>query len=215
MPDTPIKPMPRRQPNVVQLPPSGHAQREEIKQRGEQLSQQAEERATQLGSSAIDPATIAEDPEILHNFDGLHVTNAQPGFTYSWKLYDSRFNVGYWVQWAKAQGWQVVCGDMLECKEHEIAGGLRKIGDCILMRIPNEKKAALDRRDADLVKMKSQGVHSNLRQLGADKGVIVKVSELDQDLAGAMAAKHRGTMAGNEKYYQKLRDGSLLEIKEG
>jgi len=197
------------------LPAAGHAQREVLKEREDQLAEQVEaaqhsDEGHEVGS--IDPETFDEDIEILANFDGLDVSAKQPGFEYKWVRYDSQYNIGYWVNYAKVSGWQVVCGDMPEAIEHQIAGGMRKIGDCILMRIPAKRKAALDRRDQQDHEHRRSAASSNLQELGKSKGVIVKTTDTDPALLQRMSAQHRGTMAATAQYTQALKDGTIVGL---
>ena len=206
-----------RQPQPTDnLPPAGHEQREVLKAREDTLAEQAEaatKSAEGHSVGSIDPDAFDEDIEILANFDGLEVSNKQPGFVYKWVRYDSQYNIGYWVNYAKVSGWQVVCGDMPESKEHEIAGGMRKIGDCILMRIPAKRKAALDRREQQDNEHRRSAATSNLQELGKSKGVIVKTTETDPDLLRRMSAQHRGTMAATAQYTQALKDGTIVGLQ--
>ena len=116
-----FKPITRKSADASQLP-AGHARDEQIKVNADANAQRIEQAADTSGS--INPAAFAPDREILAYTDGLEVTDRQPGFVYAWKLFDNpKSNVGYWVNQAKVQGWQVVCGDMPEAKEHEIEIG--------------------------------------------------------------------------------------------
>jgi len=205
-----FKPITRKSANASQLP-AGHARDEQIKVNADANAQRIEQAADTSG--AINPAAFAPDREILAYTDGLEVTDRQPGFVYAWKLFDNpKSNVGYWVNQAKVQGWQVVCGDMPEAKEHEIAGGMRKIGDCVLMRIPSDRHAALIKQEEDIARARANSVHSNLLELGKTRGVTVKVidgANTDPALLQQMDARSRGYMAAEQKYDRALRDGSL------
>ena len=205
-----------RQPQPTDnLPPAGHEQREVLKQREDTLAEQAAATTSDEGHSvgSIDPASFDEDIEILASFDGLEVSNKQPGFVYKWVRYDSQYNIGYWVNHAKVTKWQVVCGDMPEAKEHEIAGGMRKIGDCVLMRIPERFKAALDKREQLDNEHRRAAADSGLQELGKSKGIIVKTTETDPDLLRRMSAQHRGTMAATAQYTQALKDGTIVGLQ--
>ena len=205
-----FKPISRKAADATAIP-AGHARDEQIKVNADANAERLEKAAETAG--AINPAAFAPDREILAHTDGLEVSEKQPGFVYAWKLFDNpKSNVGYWVNQAKVQGWQVVCGDMPEAKEHEIAGGMRKIGDCVLMRIPVERHAALERRERDLAAARASSVHSNLLELGKTRGVTVKVIDgqnTDPALLQQMDARSRGYMAAEQKYERALRDGSL------
>lgn len=205
-----FKPITRKSADATQLP-AGHARDEQIKINADLNAERIEQAAQTSG--AINPAAFAPDREILAHTDGLEVSNKQPGFVYSWKLFDNpKSNVGYWVNQAKIQGWQVVCGDMPEAKEHEIAGGMRKIGDCVLMRIPADRHAAIMRHEEQLAADRANAVHSNLMELGKARGVTVKVidgANTDPALLKEMDARSRGYLAAEQKYDRALREGSL------
>lgn len=205
-----FKPITRKAADATQLP-AGHARDEQIKVNTDANAQKIEQAAATSGT--INPAAFAPDREILAFTDGLEVSNRQPGFVYSWKLFDNpKSNVGYWVNQAKIQGWQVVCGDMPESKEHEIAGGMRKIGDCVLMRIPVDRYDAIMRHEEQLAADRANAVHSNLMELGKARGVTVKVidgANTDPALLTQMDARARGHMAADQKFDRALREGSL------
>lgn len=210
-----VRPVTQPQPGA-DLPAAGHAQREVLKQREDELAEKvdaAQHSAEGHEVGSIDPDTFNDDIEIMANFDGLDVSNRQPGFEYKWVRYDSQYNIGYWVNHAKVSKWQVVCGDMPEAKEHEIAGGMRKIGDCVLMRIPAKFKAALDRREQQDNEHRRSAASSNLQELGKSKGVIVKTTDTDPDLLQRMSAQHRGTMAATTQYTQALKDGTIVGLQ--
>lgn len=205
-----FKPITRKSADATQLP-AGHARDEQIKINADANAERIEQAAATQG--AINPAAFAPDREILAHTDGLEVSNQQPGFVYAWKLFDNpKSNVGYWVNQAKIQGWQVVCGDMPEAKEHEIAGGMRKIGDCVLMRIPADRHAAILRHEEQLAADRANAVHSNLMELGKARGVTVKVidgANTDPALLKEMDNRARGYLAAEQKYDRALREGSL------
>lgn len=191
--------------------PAGDARREQIKINADVNAATIEQKSAAV--ETINPDIFAPNREILANIDGLEVSDPQPGFIYSWKLFDNpKSNVGYWVNMAKSQGWQVVCGDMPEAKEHEIVGGMRKIGDTVLMRIPIALHQELERRERAAIDARSNAVHSNLMELGKARGVIIKVidgANTDPALLQQMEARTRGYMAADQKFDRALRDGSL------
>lgn len=197
-----------RQPS---LPPAGHARDEELRRRTDTLTQAAEERSAALDSNAIDPSMLAPDREILADFDGFEVSNRQPGFEYKWVPFDNPIaNKGMLVSQAQTQGWQVVCGDMQEAKEKEIVGGMRKIGDTVLMRAPIEVVERIRARERQVYAAQHASVHSNLIELGKRRGITVKpIGEVGNHVLQAMSARDRGAMAAQQKYDQALRDGSL------
>ena len=196
---------------IVHLPPAGNARQEVLKARTDQLAEAAETKAAQLGAESIPHEALEPDYEIINNFDGLAVSEKQPSFIYKWVLFDNPIaNKGYWVNQAKISGWQVVCGDMPEAKEHEIVGGMRKIGDTVLMRIPAARYAVLEAKERASIEARERAVNSNLMELGRKRGVIVKVDEgLDKKTLNTMEARARGSMAATQKFDRALRDGTL------
>jgi hypothetical protein len=179
--------------------------------RTDALAQAAEERAAAVNTATVAPHRLDPDPDILANFDGFEVTDQQPGFRYKWVPYDNPIsNKGLFVSQAQTLGWQVVCGDMPEAKAHEIAGGMRKIGDTVLMRIPEEKFKKIEERERWLARTRMLSVDSDLIELGKRRGITIKtVGEVGDHLLKQMSARDRGAQAAQQKYEQGLRDGTL------
>jgi hypothetical protein len=192
------------------LPPAGHQRDEELRRRTDTLQQAAEERADALGAHGFNPDVLAPDREILADFDGFEVSSRQPGFEYKWVPFDNPVaNKGLMVAQAQTQGWQVVCGDMPEAKEKEIVGGMRKIGDTVLMRIPIERAEAIRARERQVYNAQHESAHSSLIELGKRRGITVKpIGEVGPWMS-QMSARDRGAQAAKQKYEQGLREGTL------
>lgn len=206
-----IVPMPQQYGRTTNLPPAGHAQREELKQRTDTLTQEAEQRAATLEIDQVPDDALELDPEIMFKFDGFEVKDALPQFVYRWVVYDSpAANKGWFVKQAQIQGWQLVQGNDPEAKDNEIAGGLRKIGDTVLMRISKQRHALLQKQEDLLRQRQQESVNSNLMELGRKRGIIIKpIEELDPRQARALEARGRGYTAAKQQYERSLREGTL------
>ena len=93
----------------------------------------------------VETGKIAPEPEILAKFDvfdGLTVSNAQPGYVYCWV---NPWGSGRFIAKKQAQGWELVKGDMPESRELIDATGYRRCADVLLMRTTQERKDAVDR----------------------------------------------------------------------
>lgn len=145
------------------LPPPGDARREHLSRVKDDLDKRIDAAPERY---RIDPAAIAPDREILHRSidqQMVHVTNRQPGYVYSWVYYGQNSH----MVWAKrALGWHVVSGSDPECREHVEADGTRKIGDTLLMRIPESRYAELKAREDRARTAQQSGIGSRLYELG-------------------------------------------------
>src|SRR5579872_6467381 len=119
------------------LPPAGHARRETLKQRKDNLEQIGEETFKSAEVEAANPDAYAIDRELASHFDELTVSEAHPGYVYIWVNYDTPTNMrGKMVREKLAQrGWEIVTGDDPEARELRDVTGNRRLGDVILMRI--------------------------------------------------------------------------------
>jgi len=141
---------------------------DELKRRADQLAQEAE--ALSANVEAISEKKlqdIKEDREIRQvlELSGLEVSNAQPDYHYAWVYRDpfNRFG-GRMVFELKAQGFEVVSGDMPEAQEHRVGpAGERWIGDVLLMRIPKVRWELLQNADRAR-RLRANDVNGALRQ---------------------------------------------------
>ena len=173
------------------LPPPGDERKEVLAERQDKLEEKAETLAHEQELHAIDPSAMEIEPELARGFDPatmsiMNVTNKQPGWVYSWQNHQSQS--GLQVMMKKYDGWVVVSGNDPESVEHKIADGTRRIADVLLMRIPEERKKALDARDRLKRERTERGVASDLEHMGRkyrDKGLIVHTPEMSTDEASA------------------------------
>ena len=195
----------------VSLPPAGYKRDEEMLKRTDDLAQKVEEHAGALNAHAFDPHRFDPDPDILANIDGFEVTDKQPGFRYKWVPFDNpTMNKGLMVRQAEVDGWRAVCGTDPEAKGQEIVGGMRKIGDTILMKISEEKFLKIEARERRLAANLTGAVNTDLIELGKRKGITIKpLGEVGDHLLKSMSARDRGALAAQQQYDQALRDGTL------
>jgi hypothetical protein len=155
------------------LPNAGWQRDEELAKRKDALEQASEELGEKQEIHSFDPSKIAPDNEILQYIDELHVDKKQPGYAYIW-VYEG-LN-GREVVKKQRLGWVVVTGDDPECLSLKDVRGYRKIGDTILMRIPQDKFEKLEQAQEYRRLVQQQGIEGALREMGAkyrDKGFII------------------------------------------
>lgn len=152
------------------------------------------------------------DRELAHQLITLRameeVQNAEDGYQYKWEYSGEH---GRHITAAKLMGWEVVQGDMKEAEQHKCVDSTRRLGDCILMRITNERYLELRRAQAMRRQKEYDSSYSGPEQLAekhAKHGV--KISRLENspyfDVAVKRAiAKH---FAGR-RFDKMLREGSV------
>jgi len=169
------------------LPPPGDERKEVLAERQDKLEEKAETLANEQELHAIDPSAMEIEPELARGFDPatmsiMNVTNKQPGWVYSWQNHQSQS--GLQVMMKKYDGWIVVSGPDPEAIEHKIADGTRRIADVLLMRIPEERKKALDARDQLKRERTEKGVAADLEHMGRkyrDRGLKVHTPEMSTE----------------------------------
>ncbi len=151
----------------VDLPPPGYERNEELTKRTDALEEQGEKIYDQIERESIDPESLEEDRDLQHliqDFDMLTVSDPEPGFVYCWTFTGRG---GYYVWDKKAQGWEVVQGEMKESKHAIIKEDTtRRIGDVILMRTTEENFNRHEAREIDKRKRQIEGVKSEVLELG-------------------------------------------------
>ncbi len=103
---------------------------------------------------------------------------------------------GQMIWQKKAQGWEVVQGDMREAKEYKAEDSTRRVGDTLLMRMRRDYYAKLEAAQREVVRRQEQGVASELEALGlkyGGRGIKVHTSP------DAQFASKRGMMDTLEK----------------
>ena len=200
----------------VKLPPAGDARREELRRRGDQLTQQAEQ-APQLEGGAIDPRKFNVDRELAARFNSLEVSNQVDGYVYCWV----RFGKGVMddvgrkraLRVRDAEGhlcpvWEVVRGDMPEARELLDVQGFRVLGDVLLMRCRQELYDAVQAYEAELRRRQQEGVNTTLRELGERHGVTVHTDLNDPVMKRALSHAHAQQVASNQ-VDRALREGTV------
>ena len=149
------------------LPPAGHARDEVLAERKDALEEEGERKYDELGRESIDPKAFKPDRELQHqivDLDMLTVDGAVLGFIYCWTFTGKG---GYFVWAKKAKHWEVVQGNMPECKHAMVAEDTtRRIGDVILMRTTEENYDRHEEREALKRVRQSEGVTAELREIG-------------------------------------------------
>lgn len=199
----------RRLNNPTTLPPAGHQRTETLKKRQDKLDEKAETQAAQLQTGTIDPEVLKAERELMNQMDSTLVTNADPGYHYTWVNFQSYHG---WAVKSKLafRGWEVVSGEMKEAVECRQVDGTRKLGDVLLMRISIDRYNILQALEAEDRNKFNQTPTSSLSALAdkyRDKGLILRVND-SRDLK-TMEARHRGAMAATEQFDKSLRDGSI------
>ena len=167
-----VNPTKKKKPAVeeVSLPPAGPSRESELDRREDALAEQAETLTNEGNLGAIDPAKLEPIPEILQDIDGLEITHPSPEHAYCWVR---AAEAGRHVFTKTRQGWEVVQGEMAECPERKETDSLRRLGDCILMRITKGRKAILDAQAAERVIARDRGPEASFLEQAERHGLTV------------------------------------------
>lgn len=202
---------------VAALPAAGHARKEVLKQRTDQL---AEAGAALPEGGTLDLSRVEPEREIVGHFDSLRILNPVPGKRYCWLNFKEDNGLQIERKLASEPWWEVVRGDMPECPGRKMPDGTRVIGDVMLLRCPEEmavRHDGFEKRKRDAVQ---SGVTSNLKSLGdryRSKGVVVHTPEdmsdnmrraIEHPSQSAVNA-HRGSLAASELLDKNLRNGTV------
>jgi hypothetical protein len=211
------------------LPPPGHERKEILKQRTDNLEQQAEELAASQEVYTIDPGKFEEIRELQDAImkGALDVSGRQSDYEYCWVPTGNHGN----MIWAKKRlGWETVHADMPEAKEYTAEDSSRRIGDVLLMRIPLKRFLEIEAYEKYKADRRIQGVYADFEEMGRkvrDKGIIVHTD--NDDLAKVAAARSApGQQAARAAFQQaaartvaqgvlndKLREGSVPGLPVG
>lgn len=171
---------------VEALPDAGHARREELKRRMASLQVEADKLEAEFESQGIDPAKLSAEAverevrQATSDAGEVRVSNAQPGYAYSW-IYRDPFNRfgGRQVYSMQALGWERVSGNMPEAVEHKSVTGERWVADCLLMRCTLERFMALQLIDRKRRLAQQEGISGDLFERAARAGI--RVTNLKDD----------------------------------
>lgn len=204
--DVPILNKAQAEQAAAELPPAGFARNEELAQRKDDLQEALETKTPE--AYTIDPKAVDIEREIAYhlNHNELEVLGQQEGFRYCWTNYQNQ--TGKAVMEKKRWGWVVVSGNDPEAQELKAVDGTRRLGDVLLMRIPEDKALVLDAMDAYRRQRQQDGVVGGIRQQAEKTGGAIILHENDQmtEIAARRAALHQQAYKGIDKM---LRDGSV------
>lgn len=197
---------------VTLLKPPGDEQREQLRERADALEEQREQLTNAYEMERIDPKNLDPIREIqnLLSMDLQSVSQSQPGFRYCWEF--TGFH-GQGITQKKLLGWVVVQGEDPEARE--LMSGpdtLRRLGDCILMRIPEERYAEIERYLSFLSAQRKCAGEEDLRELAERTGLPVQINSEKALKSGAgRSAGLQGESV--ERYKQRLvREAAMAEV---
>ena len=197
---------------IAGLKPAGHARREQLKARTDNLAEMADRavNATDAQIYSVDEEKLKEEPEILRHLDMstfmFKVNNPVPGKVYFWerdtatdhsavarKQAEARMWLGN-----SAKGWQVVCGapethpEFPEAPELVQVDGVRRIGDVILMRIDLDEYTRIQKRILLATRFKESNIAMQLGEFVRQNEGMVSVIEGKEDPRVLYAREHQG-----------------------
>lgn len=150
------------------LPEAGYKRDEELARRKDELDEALE---TQTGEQhTIDVHDLEPDRELQHLIrerNALAVSNQDPAFVYCWVYFGLN---GQMVWQKKAQGWQVVQGNMKEGIEFKAEDSTRRVGDTLLMRMRRDYYAKLEMEQKKVAQRQAKGISAELEELGMKYG---------------------------------------------
>jgi len=191
------------------LPPPGYKRDELMAERKDALDEQIDKTLEDREVHAFDPSKLEKDREILSQLQDnqLAISNRQPGFEYKWVYFGQS---GQMVWQAKADGWEVVSGQMTEAIEHRAADNTRRIGDTLLMRTPEEHYKEIRAREEKKAADREKAITSNIKQLGdkyRNRGIIVHTGDEGEAIA---SSRRSGARAVAQKQVdQMIREGTV------
>ena len=204
-----------------ELPPPGDARRDELQRRNEELEARLArlEEALELDNSdprgQVDISKLAIENEIASKIDMLRVDDALPEYHYYWANFAAMHGLD--VTSHQVQGYEVVCGDMIEAKRCRDELGRRKIGDTILMRIPLDKHLELLQLDRLKRQMREDGVMSTLESMGdrwGRRGIRFK-PYLDEYQNQHVLKTAQAKQIARQRFNDLLRSGQVPGIRPG
>ena len=203
---------------IVDLPPAGDGQREELKRRADALAAQAATLAEGVEGGPIDPGALDPDPEILQYRDMLEVPHARPEFVYKWVNADLHRSFGNrFVLEARAQGWEPVRvsdPDGAGLEHAKSPEGLVVIGDTVLMRIRRERHKALWRAQDQRARALRGAADQDLRDAADEAnrqglGVTIHSGDTSPALLATMQRRASAQQIVTTALDQRLRQGRM------
>jgi hypothetical protein len=210
---------PQQQEAYDELPDPGYAREEELRQRNDALTEQAETMSAERevyamqGTEAFEP-----DPEILRHFEqgNLPVSNASKAYRYCWVQRDPNNRYGNMhIMRKKVEGWELVVHDMPEAREHKFVDGTRVVGDVALMRIRLDRWLLLERqairRRNRRVQRNYDAIHNEAeRANSAAGGKLVDVVENADEATLQRLQRKSDALKMTQNYTDKLvREGKM------
>jgi hypothetical protein len=196
------------------LPPAGDAQRDEIKRRLDSLEERARAQFPEVES--INPDKIRPDNEILGPIaempNMLGVTNQQPGRKYKW-VYTGQN--GYFVTQARLQGWVPVQGNDPEAEARTWTDTTRKLGDTVLMWIPEERYRQLAQQDFQKRMLQQKSITAELEERGREMGVRVSKGFRDQAMLERLQEQAWARQVAEAKFKKMLEQGRIPGMEIG
>lgn len=204
--------------------PPGYARDEEKRKRADAL-EEAMDKLTDEHSDGqdvhkVDPAALEEDREIQYALqrDGLEITDAQSDRRYAWVNFVNQNGAQVWRH--KALGFRYVRRDDPECRDERMdAEGFRKVGDVVLMWLPQQRAEEL--RKQHLVKRlrrKFGGVDTSAIDAVINKypNALKRREDLEQGLAsgnGEALQKAGARQTAMGQLDKMVREGTVPGIK--
>ncbi|MFA5234443.1 MAG: hypothetical protein WC390_08605 [Sulfurimonas sp.] len=198
----------------TKLPPPGAARNEELAKRTDALQEAIETKMPEMVS--LDPSKLEPDRELqyaMQEFSMHEVSDKLPGWKYTW-VYSGQH--GTEITMKKTYGWIVVQGNDVEAKELEHVDTTRRLGDCILMRIPEAKYKKLMEYEDYVRKLKSSAGDQELQDAAQKLGLQASFNEprIIQRFGGGTPAQ-RIVMQGGGPVDRMLKEGTVPGMEIG
>lgn len=190
------------------LPPAGDAQREELKQRGDQLEQKAEELAGEVDYHTLRRDAFDIRNEIAERFDYLQVTDARSEYIYKWVNYRTRNGLN--IAAAQRDGWELVAGNDPECMPCKDELTRRRVGDVVLMKMRRDAHHELVTRQRLIRNMRERGIEGAIEELARDRGIVLhRFGDMDPALQGRIFKQQQAKQIARQQFGNMLRQGTV------
>lgn len=183
------------------LPPAGDERTDELKRRLDDLTQQAEELASQTGQERADPAKMRIDREVAqHAFDAdLAIRHPDANYHYTW-VYRDPFNKygGRTVHKYESQGWEIVHPS--DPDGRGMRPGVDNTcvnADCVLMRQRKDVHLLAEQAKRARRRAIQDGHASTLQEMADRKGIVVHTDygSMPDSVKSAVASGQRNARA--------------------